>query len=198
MKKIFLFIVFAIVLFMHKVNAQSYTTTSYSIGIPTGDLGDFISNVSWRGFAIDYRKLIQPNLGIGISSGLNTFYEERPSAAYTIDNRTLSGKQWRYSNNVPIMLSGDYYLKPGDNINPFVGLGVGTIYTVRRTDMGVFSLDQNAWSFAFQPQVGMIYMFNSFAGISLSAKYSYGLAAGDLNNAQSFMSFNIGYVFMGN
>ncbi|WP_194776236.1 OmpW family protein [Pararhodonellum marinum] len=198
MKKALIFIVFFTFLNVANVNAQSLTTTSYSIGIPTGDMGDFVSNVSWRGFSVDYRKLVQSNIGIGISSGLNTFYEERPFGVYTIDNRSLSGKQWRYSNNVPIMVSGDYFFKPGEPLNPFIGLGVGTIYTLRTTDMGIYRLDQKAWSFAFQPQVGLIHMLNNYAGISLSAKYSYGLAAGDLSGAQSFLSLNIGYVFMGN
>lgn len=198
MKKIFVFTALIFMLSLGLANAQSYSNISYSIGIPTGDLSNYISSASWRGVAFDYRKLIKPNLGFGVTTGWNTFYEERPFATYTVDNRSLSGKQWRYVNSLPIFFSGDYYFKPGNDINPYVGLGVGTLYNMRATDMGVLRLEENAWSFAFQPQVGMFYSINYFAGISISAKYSYGFPAGDFDLAQSFFSLNIGYVFMGN
>lgn len=198
MKKIFVFTAFIMMLAIGSANAQSYTNIAYSISLPTGDLGDFISAPSFRGVAVDYRKLIKPNIGIGVSTGWNTFFEERSFATYTLDNRSLSGKQWRYVNSFPLFLSADYYFKPGDDVNPYVGLGVGTIYNQRDTDMGIFRLEQDAWHFAFQPQVGIFYSVNHFAGISFAAKYSTGLAAGDFNAAQSFFSLNIGYVFMGN
>jgi opacity protein-like surface antigen len=198
MKKIFLFTSIIVVFALNSANAQSYTNVSYSIGLPTGDLSDYISAASWRGVALDYRRLIKPNIGVGVSTGWNTFFEEREFATYTLENRSISGDQWRYVNSFPLFLSADYYLKPGEDINPYVGLGVGTIYNNRATDMGIFRLEQEAWSFAFQPQVGMFYSINHFAGISIAAKYSYGLAAGDFESAQSFFSLNIGYVFMGN
>jgi opacity protein-like surface antigen len=197
MKKIFIFTGIMVVLMLGTANAQSYTNISYSVGIPTGDLGDYISAISFRGVAVDYRKLIKPNVGIGVSTGWNTFFEEKEFATYTLENRSLSGDQWRYVNSFPLFLSGDYYFKPGESINPYVGLGIGTIYNLRSTDMGIFRLDQDAWSFAFQPQAGFFYSLNSFAGLSVAAKYSYGLAGGDFDSAQSFISLNFGYVFMG-
>lgn len=198
MKKIFVFAILMIGLANFSAKGQSYTTTSYSISLPTGDLNEFISAPSFRGIAVDYRKLVQPNIGIGVTTGWNTFFEERAFATYTIDNRSLSGKQWRYMNSFPLFLSGDYYFKPGADLNPYLGLGVGTIYNTRATDMGIFRLEEDAWSFAFQPQVGFFYPVNHFAGLSVALKYSHGLAAGDFDAAQSFFSLNIGYVFMGN
>lgn len=196
MKKILFFTAFIILVSFGSSNAQSYTNVSYSVSIPTGDLREYISTTSWRGVSVSYSKLIKPNFGIGLSTGWNTFFEERPFATYSLDNRSVSGKQWRYVNSFPLLVSADYYIKPNDKINPYMGLGVGTIYNSRATDMGIFRLEQDAWSFAFQPQVGMIYSINYFAGISVAAKYSYGLAAGHFDAPQSFFSLNFGYVFM--
>ena len=179
-------------------NSQSLTTLSYSMGLATGDMGDYVSNFSGRGFTLDYRKMVQPNVGVGFYSGWNVFYDEKPFDTYTIDNRSLSGKQFRTVNSVPLMFATDYYLKPGEDFNPYVGLGVGTIYTERATDMGIYRLTQDAWNFAFTPQIGFMYSVNRYAGISVSAKYNMGLAAGDFDTTQSYLSFNIGYVFMGN
>lgn len=198
MKKFLIISAFLVMVLASVANAQSLTTTSYSMGLATGDMGDYASSFSGRGFTLDYRKMVQPNLGVGFYTGWNVFYDERPFDTYTIDNRTLSGKQYRYVNSLPIMFATDYFLKPGEDFNPYVGLGVGTIYTERATDMGIYRLTEDAWSFAFTPQIGFLYSVNRYSGINISAKYNLGLAAGDFESTQSYVSFNIGYVFMGN
>ncbi len=198
MKKFLFISAFFVLMLASNVKAQSLTTVSYSMGLATGDLGDYASNFSGRGFTLDYRKMVQPNLGVGVYTGWNVFYDERPYDTYTIDNRSLSGKQFRYVNTFPLMFATDYYFKPGEDLNPFIGLGVGTIYTQRDTDIGIYRLEQDAWSLAFAPQVGFYYSVNRYNGISFSAKYNLGLAAGDFNSSQSYLSLNIGFVFMGN
>lgn len=197
MKKFLLISAFLVMVLASVANAQSLTTTSYSMGLATGDLGDYASNFSGRGFTFDYRKMVQPNLGVGVYTGWNVFYDERPYDTYTVDNRTVSGKQYRYVNSLPIMVATDYFLKPGEDLNPYVGLGVGTIFTERATDMGIYRFTQDAWSFAFTPQIGFIYSVNRYSGLNLSAKYNLGLASGDFDSTQSYLSINIGYVFMG-
>lgn len=197
MKRFIYTISLLLLLGMGSVTAQSMHTISYSVGFPTSDLGDFISKTSWRGMNYDFRRLVQPNVGVGFTLGWNVFYEEFSSATYTIDNRSLTGKQWRYSNNVPILIAADYYLKPGDNLNPYVGFGLGTLFTRRNIDMGVYTLEENNWSFAFQPEVGIRYAINYYAGLNFSLKYFHGIQAGSLNGDQSFLTLNIGYSFMG-
>lgn len=198
MKKILAISAFLVLVFASNANSQSLTTIAYSMGLGTGDQGDYASTFSGRGFTLDYRKLVQPNLGVGVYGGWNVFYDERPYDTYTVENISVSGKQYRYVNSVPLMVAADYYLSPGDDLNPFIGLGVGTIYNERATDMGIYRVNQEAWSFGFTPQVGFIYSLNRYAGISVAAKYNMGLAAGDFDAMQSYLSFNIGYVFMGN
>lgn len=198
MKRILVISALLVMLFASSAKAQYRTTVSYSMGLGTGDLGSYASNFSGRGFSIDYRKMVKSNLGVGVYTGMNTFYDERPFDTYTIDNRTLSGRQFRYANTFPLMIATDYYLKPGEDLNPFIGLGVGTLYTKRDTDMGIFRLEQDAWSLAFAPQIGFYYSVNRNNGISFSAKYNLGLAAGDFDSAQSYLSLNIGFIFLGN
>jgi opacity protein-like surface antigen len=117
---------FLVFLLVSNAQAQSITTVSYSLGLGTGDLGDYASTFSGRGFTIDYRRMIQPNLGVGFYGGWNVFFDERPFDTYSVDNKSISGKQFRYVNSVPLMIAADYYLKPGEDLNPFVGLGIGS------------------------------------------------------------------------
>ena len=122
--------IFAITLVTYgALHAQSNFTMTYSMGFASGDLADFISQPSFRGATIEFRKMVNPNVGVGMTFGWNTFYEEISRESYTAGSSTLTGKQFRYSNNFPILLAGNYYLSPGEKFNLFVGLGIGTIYT---------------------------------------------------------------------
>ena len=174
----------------------SYTTISYSMGFATGDLGSFISQPSFRGATIDYRKLVQTNIGLGISLGWNVFYEALDFDTYTLNNVSLSGKQWRYSNHLPMMAAADYYLSPGETFNPFFGLGVGTMYSRRNTDMNHYTIELNSWHFAMQPQVGFLYTINYRSALSVAAKYCHGFQSGQIDAPQGFFSLNLGFTFM--
>ncbi|MDL5048721.1 OmpW family outer membrane protein [Oscillatoria amoena NRMC-F 0135] len=196
MKKTFAITLFSLLL-VGAVNAQTYFTSSYSIGMPAGDLSDFISQASFRGFSLDYRKLVQPNIGVGFNIAWNVFYEEMSRATYTLDNQSLTGKQYRYSNHFPMLVSTNYYLKPGETLNPFVGLGIGTVYTRRNTDMNLYTLEQEAWNFALQPEVGFHYTVNDATALTFMLKYYNGFkASSELTSAQSYLAICVGFTFM--
>jgi outer membrane protein len=195
MKKI---LVFALLIYSLGAAAQnSVTTIQYSIGFGTGDLGSYINKASFRGFIIDYRKLLQPNIGVGVDMGWNAFYEEKPYDTYTSGSNDISGKQFRYNNQFPMLVAADYFLSPGEKINPFAGLGIGTMYSLRNTDMGTWTLEQNAWHFALCPEAGVLLNIKQGLDFSLSAKYYHGFKSGDLP-AQSYFTLNFGFVFTGN
>lgn len=197
MKKIIIIMGVLVALAAESVQAQgSYTTINYSMGFATGNLGDYIGKPSFRGVTFDYRRLIQPNVGLGLSFGWNVFYEALDYDTYTIDNASLSGKQYRYSNHFPMLFAMDYYLKPGEKFNPFAGIGAGTIYSLRNTDMNLYTIERNAWHFAVQPQIGFMYTLNDVSAFTVTGKYNYGFGSGELPEAQSYFSLNIGFTFM--
>lgn len=178
------------------LQAQKYTSVTYSIGFPSGDLLDYIGKTSWRGINIDYKNLINPNVGIGFSVGWNVFYEELAKDTYTLDNISVTGKQYRYSNHVPIFVNANYYLKPEEDKCPFFGFGIGTIYTARNTDMNLYTYKLEAWNFAIQPEIGMKYEMNPDMALSISGRYTHGFQAGEIDTPQSYFSLNIGFIFI--
>lgn len=181
------------------MNAQSNFNISYSMGFATGDLADFISQASFRGANIEFRKMVQPNIGVGLTFGWNVFYEEMARDSYTAGSSTLTGKQYRYSNNFPMLLGGNYYLSPGEKFNPFVGLGIGTIYTRRNTDMNLYTVEQEAWNFALAPEVGFLYSLTDGAAVLVSGRFNQGFKAGnELDGAQSYFTLNVGFSFVNN
>lgn len=196
MKKIFLTLVIGLSTIGALQAQGSIAAFSYSMGFGTGDVGDFISKPSFRGFTFDYRKLVTPNVGVGGSISWNVFYEEMTKDTYTIGNETLTGKQFRYSNHVPMLASVSYYFSPGEPLNPFVGLGIGAMYTRRNTDMNLYTLEQEAWNFTMQPEAGFLYGMNEGASLYVSGKFNQGFKAGnELTSAQSFFSLNVGFAF---
>lgn len=198
MKKTLIIAAFVMACVWNNLSAQSLSTTSYSIGIPTGDLGEYISSASFRGIAFDYRKLVKPNLGVGFYAGWNVFYQEKPYDTYTLRNNSISGKQYRYTNSAPFMFATDYYLKPGNDFNPYIGAAIGGVYTQRATDMGIYRWEEDAFSFGLTPQIGFLYKMSTFSAISIAARYNMAFGAGDLDASQNYVSINLGYVFMGN
>jgi outer membrane protein len=164
------------------------------MGFASGDMAEFISKPSFRGFVFQYRHPFTPNIAAGFDLGWNVFYERKDYDTYEANNASLSGVQFRYHNEIPLYISGEYYFKPEGPLNPFAGLGIGTIYSERNTDMGVWRVVEDAWQFALKPEVGLLYMFNESAGFKLAAKYNLGFAGGDLD-AQSFIAIDAGLAF---
>lgn len=93
-----------------------------------------------------------------------------------------------------MLFAADYYLKPGEQINPFAGLGVGTMYSLRNTDMGQYTFEQDAWNFALRPEIGVLIETSPNMSLSVTGKYYYGFEAGDLPS-QSYFALNLGFVF---
>ena len=177
------------------LKAQSNTTIAYSVGFPSGDLKDFIGKTSFRGIQMDFQKMVQDNLGVGLSLGWNVFYKEMSYGTYNIDNVSLSGKQWRYSNHIPILFSTTYQLKPGETMNPYVGLGVGVTYTLRNTDMNLYTIERDAWNFTLQPAIGVLIEASDVTKVNISGRYNQGFKAGDFTSSQSYFSLNLGFTF---
>jgi outer membrane protein W len=197
MKKIILtFGSFFCFCFINILHAQNSFTIAYSVGIPTKDLSSFIGNTSFRGAIIDFQSFVKPNISVGISIGMNTFYAEKDYATYSVDNIAISGKQWRYSNHVPILLNANYYFKPDQKSNPFLGIGLGAMYSRRNTDMYIYTIEEQAWNFTIQPAVGVLIKRDKSSSLNISARYNFGLQSGnELKEDQSYLSLNLGFTF---
>jgi len=101
---------------------------------------------SWRGINIEGQWMISPNISTGYNLGWNVF-NEKLTGEFTQDTKTLSGTQLRYLNSFPMMVEGRYHIgELGTTTTPYFGFGVGTIYSEKRTEMGVFVSTTNSGS----------------------------------------------------
>jgi hypothetical protein len=192
MKKV-LYVLLFTVMASSSLAQVSFVSWQYSMGFGSGDLHSFINPVSFRGVTFNYNKFVKASVAVGFEVGWNTFYEKKSWDTYTTGNFSYSGKQYRYSNSVPLLFTASYYIHPDEDFIPFAGLGAGTMYTENRTDFGIYSFTNDAWQFALKPELGIIFKTDG-ASLSLSSKYYYGFKGGDLP-ARSYFTINIGLVF---
>jgi outer membrane protein len=173
---------------------MQYISIQYDMSFGTGDLGEYITKPSFRGISFQYRHGVNDNILVGLDVGWNLFYEAKDYDSYTVGTRTLTGKQWRYQHEVPILIAADYLITSGRKVNPYIGVGLGTISTVRYVEMGTWALKENPWHFALKPEVGFLAEMSSTTSFKLSAKYLIGFKSEDLES-QSYFTVSAGLAF---
>ena len=193
MKKIIFLMIFSSLLLSTKSYGQhdSYMSVQYSVSFGMGDQGEFISQPSWRGILIEYRGELTANLALGVDVGWNVFYEKKAYDTYTVGTESLSGIQYRYQNQVPMLGTVDYVFMPDNALRPYVGLGIGTMYSERSTDMNLYRLKENTWQFAMKGEVGVLYELSYTSSVKLGVKYYNGFKTNTLDS-QGFLSINLG------
>lgn len=196
MKKIFAIVIFCSLVGMTGVFSQTenHLSIQYDMSFGIGDLGDYIAAPSFRGASAQYRYAVTDNVLVGIDAAWNVFYEKRDYDSYTYKTMTVSGVQYRYQNQVPLLASVDYLFIPDKDFQPYIGLGIGTMYSERNTEMGIWSSEENPWQFAVKPEIGFLYKFAYGSAFKLSAKYYNGFKAGDLEN-QGYFTVSAGFAF---
>lgn len=196
MKKTLFFILIIGLAIPGFVKAQSgYTSFQYQMGFAAGDLGDYIGSTSFRGAVFEYQKELNTSISAGVEFAWTTFYEKKEYDTYTVDQYSLSGIQYRYSNMFPMLVCVEYTLNPDSEIRPFVNLGLGTMYTIRDTDMGLWRLEEKAWQFGLKPELGVMYDLGISTSLKLEGKYYMGIGGSELEN-QSFFAVSVGLAFL--
>lgn len=175
---------------------RSFFALTYSTSLPMGKTKDLIGQYSWRGFAMEGRGLITPNIALGGYAGWNVFYEKL-SGSFTEGTVTFTGTQNRYINVFPIMFNGYYQIMNNRKVIPFFGTGVGLFRIERRLDFGIWTVSDRKWHLGFQPEAGVLLGTGNDASVLLSVKYNYALKTGE-TPAYSAINFNIGIAFHGN
>jgi len=179
------------------LNAQAWdwaTSLNYSFGLPTGDLKEFIDNSSARGIVFEARSFQSDQFSIGFSVGWQVF-KDRLEGTFSEDGVDVTGTQVRYVNTLPLMVIGHYYLGSTDGVRPYLGAGLGTVHSLNRTDLGLFSDSNNNWHFGFYPEAGLYIPLSFDMGLNLSAKYNYALGTSDSID-YSYLGLSLGFTWL--
>lgn len=175
--------------------SQSLYTLNYTMSFGLGETGDYISKPSFRGLSFDGRGFLTDQISLGGYFSWTTFFEERANDIYTDGTATLTGTQYRYINAFPILLQGHYYLGT-DEYEPrfYFGAGLGTYKMIQRTDIGVWSIEENHWHFGMSPEVGLLYPVGMSSQLNVNLKYHYVLGV-DNSLDYSWLGVSIGFAW---
>ena len=196
MKKSIILIALLVMVFAGVAQAQtSLFSINYSISIPTGNTAEYIDQVSGRGLKLEYQRFLIKNIALGGEVGIYTLYKKELNKVYTEGSASLSGVQYRYQNNYPILLTGTYYANETGTVRPYAGLGVGTIAHDRRIDMGIFTSEETHWQFALRPELGVMIRPAQYVGFKVGAKYYQSFSSSSLAG-QSTIGIDFGIIFL--
>jgi len=93
-----------------------------------------------------------------------------------------------------MLVNAHYNLGTGTVI-PYAGLGIGTLYNLRNTDMGVYSFEEKNWHLLISPEVGAMFDISAGTSIKINAKYDMAFKSNDADGFGN-LNFNIGFVFL--
>jgi len=176
------------------VASDTYTILTYNMAQPLGELEDFTSDFSFRGWSFAYRNFIRDRLSLGFCVSWQGF-SQKESGTYTAGPITATGTQIRYVNSIPIMATGYVYTGDPGGFRLYGGLGAGTFYIQDRFDFGLYTFYEDHWHFGLVPEAGVMFPLGS-SPWNLLGNVTYNYAFGTKNyRASSYVAFNVGFAF---
>ena len=82
----------------------------------------------------------------------------------------ISGRALRHVNSVPLMVTGKIALGSRDGIQPWFGVGGGTVWIESRTESGALAAEDTNWHRIAMGEAGLRIPRDSGATITLSAR----------------------------
>ncbi|WP_067150054.1 outer membrane beta-barrel protein [Pseudotamlana agarivorans] len=185
MKLKFIMLVGTLVLTLSTFAQEKYSL-SYIIGIPSGPTADFTPSTSFRGVGFDFTYMLSKELGIGASVGLQTFYDDLGKQTITDGTETTTATRYHYINSLPVYATASYFFNNSNNVTPFVSLGIGLMYNQIDEEIGVYTLEDDAWQFSMRPEIGLEYTINYGVSLRAAGRYNYAAKSGDVDGLSHF------------
>jgi len=149
-----------------------YGIATWQISFPAGDTKDFVDEVSYRGFGMEFRKALNPGSTVGILGGWNVFHQ-RTSELIEFENGAASGSQDRYINSFPIMLGFHRYFGERGGTRPYVGLNGGGFVLIQTLRLGTAEIEEDSWEWGLTPEAGVVVPMQYGAAFIANARYQW-------------------------
>lgn len=176
---------------------SSIFLTGWEIGIPISN--DYVSQASFAGGYFDWRKFVKPNISVGIQTSFSHFQQFVDTKTYVSDDQTtaVTTNMSRYQNTVPIMFNTCYYFNKMGKALPYVGLGIGALYSDQWMFYSSFNSNNHDWGFNLRPTVGAILAFGPEIGGHASVGYNYAPMDNGFTDQNSiqYLYFQLGVSF---
>lgn len=179
-------------------HSQNIWSINYDVGFPVGDLSDYVSKPSWRGFGVSGASYITDNINIGGTFVWSGYYDKNDRTTYSEPGTDLTSAVWKYMYVTTLSFDVNYSFMPGGAIQPYAGFGMGPYYVQQETQAGRYLIVDKNWKFALAPQIGVNMPFGaSDWGLHVRARYNnvfYNV--NDMKNLSN-ISVSVGFVYIG-
>jgi len=165
---------------------------TYTVGIPSGDLGDWISETSWYGFEVGSRVFPNDNYSYGFSTGWNLF-SEKSTELEQVEGGAVWGTRIREVRVFPLLVNAHYYFGGKRKTRPYVGLNTGVYFISQDTTLGAHYFGDSNAQFGLSPEIGVIAPVGDM-GLMLNVKYAYAFEGG-ATMPFSWFAVNLGFTF---
>lgn len=164
----------------------------YGFSFPFNDTEKYISNTSWLGLGMEYRRWAGKFLTYSGWVGWN-FFDERTDEIIVIEHGAASGNQFRYLNYVPIMAGAQFYLGGDGSFRPYLGISGGAVYRRQRLDLGLFTVREEDWHGSIVPEFGVMLPLSGIR-LPIHLRYVYMIPNKDKKD-WSYLSLNFEILF---
>src|SRR3954468_11844229 len=133
-------------------------TFGWDVNIPMGD--KFVDETSFNGGKFEFRKMIDDKFSLGIDVSWNSYYMFKPTQTYHLEAGTdITTDLYRFNYTLPIAITADYYFSTKGLFTPYIGLGMGAMYSQPKLYFNIYELNQENWGFLMRPELGTIIRF---------------------------------------
>lgn len=167
-----------------------YGALTYNMAVPIGSLADFTGDFSPIGIGLDVRYKVWSEVSFGMAFAWQNFGANTTDPV-TIGNATFQGKQYRWTNVVPLLVNAHYYFRDLSSvIKPFAGFNLGAYFVERRVDVGVYTTSPDTWHFGIAPEIGLGFRVGGFLPV-LIFRYNH-IFSSDGSGDLPYFNFNVG------
>ncbi|UXX78173.1 hypothetical protein N7E81_12465 [Reichenbachiella carrageenanivorans] len=197
------YIIIALVAGLTHFNAAAQMSVfhiDWNVGLPVGDLQDFIEDESYRGLRIGGRAFIYDYLSVGGEGGWQVYYDTQ-DGTQRIETEDgifdLTGKQYRYLNTYPLMANIHFYLGEDYGVRPYIGTNAGVTFVNQRIAFGIYDVSETSTHFSIAPEIGAFIPIGvAGGGINIGARYDHIFKTSKLDVDVQSVGLFIGFIFM--
>ena len=148
-------------------------TINWQIATPLST--NYLKETSLAGGNFEYRRLIKPNMSVGIGFSWNSFEQYIPPKVYDRPD----GSRQIYTDFVhqvytlPMYLNAHYYFGGGDKLKPYAGIGLGAQYSEQSAYYNIFVTEEDNWGFVARPEAGLLFRLSNYFGLHANVGFSY-------------------------
>ncbi len=177
--------------------AQNIWTVNYEVGIPLGEMSNYISKTSWRGFSVNGNTYITDKITLGGTFQWSAFNEKYPRDTYELPDGAVTSTVWAKMYVMPLLVNARYNFKPEGTFRPYVGLGTGAYYIEQETQVGLYVDAPKNWRYGLTPELGLYYPIG-MSDLALHARVAYNHVfynVDPVGSSLGFLDISIGLAF---